>query len=189
MSALFARTPKYYGFVRALEKESSTLRERNREMTTRNTEMDVEFQKMARQADFSLRRVGARAIRHTDAQTLRRLALQHNAAVCARELAMTLSTAVVNEQPPIRMESHEWPIRSNNARRTVMPARLLDLRQYADVLRLPSDPPIIHSTGVSIPEPSSPPQAHSLNVTPRQRQQIPDSRPDADVDPQTDPGK
>jgi hypothetical protein len=148
MSHLFRNNPKCFPLISALEHECAAFRDMSREYSMKSEERDREFKRQAKQSQLTIRRLDKRDIRQTDVRTLRKLAAEHKAAVMARDRALQRRDERVSYEYPSKPISTKWPVRSSSAKRVLAPARLGELDQYAEVLRLPSDAPVIHGTGI-----------------------------------------
>jgi hypothetical protein len=146
MSELFRKSPKCYGLILALENEHYALREANQKYTLISFEEDKKYREQRALTKLRMRRADAREIRHVNFDSIRRLRKEHEDAELARARARV---PVIHEyEYPGKPVSKDWPVRPNSAQRLLSPGKLTDLHDYADVVRLPADQPLIHGTGV-----------------------------------------
>jgi hypothetical protein len=146
MVELFRYVPKYYYFLTTLEKESTYFHKLDQEFMRKTLDNERVFAAAIETTKMRMRGVGTRRIRMVDPNTVKMLAERHEEVMRARRVSEMQVPEVEEVNAPV--ESRAWPVRANNSKRLLAPDRLAALAAYSDVIRLPADAALIHSTGV-----------------------------------------
>lgn len=158
MSYLFRGNRKYFDFIESLEKEEQEFRKMNQECAAKSEMCNNEFKIQARNVTNTLRRVGAREIRHV--QPSKTAKSRSTASIKKTNIITTNQNKTINPNSnkgsflntkPARLVSKKWPIRPNSAFRILTPQSKLNKFNDLDddFYTKQKDPPLIHSTGIS----------------------------------------
>lgn len=164
MSYLFRGKKRYFDFIESLEKEEQEFHRINQEYAAKSEMCNIDYKIKAQHVTQTLRRLGAREIRHVDplkhtAKSRASTSInksrtnkyknstqqKNNAAAAGMNNGSFLNTS------PARLVSNQWPVRPSSAYRILTP--VTKMKKYndmdEDVYKKTKDPPLIHSTGIS----------------------------------------